>query len=98
MFRSRLESRRRFVQGLAGGALVLAGGHKLGWGAAAASGSGGLARAASASWGVAGGASASRGTSGGGASGANNNREAVLSGTDFQLEVGSGPVNFTGVS
>jgi CopA family copper-resistance protein len=35
MYRSRFESRRRFVQGLAGGALVLAGGR---WGAAASSG------------------------------------------------------------
>ena len=59
MYRSRFESRRRFVQGLAGSALVLAGGRKLAWGAA---------------------------------------HEAVLSGTDFQLEVGSSQVNFTGVS
>jgi FtsP/CotA-like multicopper oxidase with cupredoxin domain len=61
MYRSRFESRRRFVQGLAGSALVLVGGRKLGWSAAA-------------------------------------NREAVLSGTDFQLEVASTEVNYTGVS
>jgi CopA family copper-resistance protein len=97
MYRSRFESRRRFVKGLAGGALVLAGGRKLGWGAAAASGRDGLARAGGASWGISGdsgGASDSAGTSrdGGG------NREAVLTGTDFQLEVGSSQVNFTGAS
>jgi len=53
MYRSRFESRRRFVQGLAGSALVLAGARKLGWGAAAASGSRSPAGAGGASWGIA---------------------------------------------
>jgi CopA family copper-resistance protein len=88
MNRSHFESRRRFVQGLAGSALVLAGGRKLAWGAPAALGSGGLARAGGgASWGV-----------GSGAGGAAANCDAVLAGTDFQLEVASTQVNFTGVS
>lgn len=96
MFRSRLESRRRFVQGLAGGALVLAGGRRLGWAAEAASGGGALAHAGGTSWGI---VSAGGGSSGGDrTSSGGGNREAVLSGTEFQLEVGSSQVNFTGVS
>jgi CopA family copper-resistance protein len=67
MHRSRFESRRRFVQGLAGGALVLVGGRQLGWGAAVAS------------------------------PGDQNYGDTVLSGTDFQLEIGARQVNFTGV-
>ena len=58
-------SRRRFVQGLAGGALALAGARHFGW-----------ANAADA---------ASAGDPG-----------AVLSGTEFNLEVGAFPVNLTG--
>jgi FtsP/CotA-like multicopper oxidase with cupredoxin domain len=58
-------SRRRFVQGLAGGALTIAGARHLGWAAAADS-----AAAADAG--------------------------AVLSGTDFNLEIGALPVNLTG--
>ena len=92
MHRSRFESRRRFVQGLAGGALVLVGGRQLGWGAAAASGRPGEPRSASgASWGI---ANAGRG----GGPGAQSNSDGVLSGTDFQLEIGARQVNFTGVS
>jgi len=65
MHRSHFEfnlSRRRFVQGLAGGALVFAGGRQLGWGA----------------------------TSG--------ERGAILRGTDFDLEIGTRQMNFTGAS
>ncbi|MBS0420894.1 MAG: copper resistance system multicopper oxidase [Proteobacteria bacterium] len=40
MFRSRFESRRRFVQGLAGGALVLASGRHLAWGTTTSTGTG----------------------------------------------------------
>ena len=88
MHRSRFESRRRFVQGLAGGALVLVGGRQLGWGAAVASGRPGERRSASgASWGIA-----------GAGPGAQSNSDAVLSGTDFQLEIGTSQVNFTGLS
>ena len=91
MHRSRFESRRRFVQGLAGGALVLAGGRQLGWGAAFASGRPGEPRSVSgASWGI---ADAGRGDG----LGAQSNSDAVLSGTDFQLEIGTSQVNFTGV-
>jgi CopA family copper-resistance protein len=57
MVRSRFESRRRFMQGLASGALVVAGGRQLSWGA----------------------------------------ERGVLSGTDFQLDVGATQVNFTGM-
>jgi CopA family copper-resistance protein len=58
-------SRRRFVQGLAGGALAVAGAHRLGWAAAPDS------QAA-------------------------DNPGAVLSGTQFNLEIGALPVNLTG--
>jgi len=94
MTRSRFESRRRFVQGLAGGALVLAGGRQLGWGASpsgAASGGAGHS-----SWGI-----ARNGANPGGKAidpGAQSQDPgATLSGTDFQLEVGATQVNFTGV-
>ncbi len=66
---------------------MLAGGRQLGWGAAAQSGSAGAASPASgASWGIArsGGPSAEGG--------------AILSGTEFQLEIGASQVNFTGES
>jgi CopA family copper-resistance protein len=105
MYRSRFESRRRFVQGLAGGALVLAGGRQLGWSAApgrfaSASSAGG------ASWGIGtgsargGGIDGSRSANGDGdGSGPSNGAsDGVLSGTNFQLEVGASQVNFTGVS
>jgi CopA family copper-resistance protein len=65
MHRSRFDfnfSRRRFVQGLAGGVLVFAGGRQLGWGA----------------------------TSG--------ERGSILRGTDFDLEIGTRQMNFTGAS
>jgi CopA family copper-resistance protein len=71
MYRSRLmpaalsRSRRRFVQGLAGGALTIAGARHFGWAAAADS--------------------AAAGGSG-----------AILSGTEFNLEIGALAVNFTG--
>ncbi len=87
MIRSRFESRRRFVQGLAGGALVLAGGRQLGWGASpsgAASGGAG-----NSSWGVA--------RNGASTDGQSRDRLATLSGTDFQLEVGATQVSATGV-
>src|SRR5712671_4759170 len=58
MYRFNL-SRRRFVQGLAGGALVFAGGRQLGWGATPGS---------------------------------------ILRGTEFELEIGTRQVNFTGAS
>ena len=99
MVRSKFESRRRFVQGLAGGALVLAGGRQLGWGAASSSAFGAATGVgpAPASWGIAhGGASAD---SSGVAADANNDAHgAVLTGTDFQLQVGAKQVNFTGVA
>ena len=82
MVRSRFESRRRFVQGLASGALVLAGGRQLGWGASP-SGTG------LSSWGIA--------RNGAGPDGQARDPVATLSGTDFQLEVGATQVNFTGV-
>ena len=89
MYRYRSESRRRFVQGLAGGVFVLAGGRQLGWGAAAASGRSGVSRSAGgASWGIA----RSGGPSAEGA------RDTALSGTEFQLEIGASQANFTGVS
>jgi CopA family copper-resistance protein len=87
MIRLRFESRRRFVQGLAGGALVLAGGRQLGWGApssGAASGGSGHS-----SWGIV--------RNGAGPDGMSSDPGATLSGTDFQLEVGATQVNFTGV-
>jgi CopA family copper-resistance protein len=91
MYRQRFESRRRFVQGLAGGALVLAGGRQLGWGASASSGLVGEPLSASrSSWGS---------TRNGAAVGDDANLDgcgAVLSGTDFQLEVGASYVDFTG--
>jgi CopA family copper-resistance protein len=71
MYRSRLtpaalsHSRRRFVQGLAGGALTIAGARPFGWAAAADSA-------------AAGGAGA------------------VLSGAEFNLEIGALAVNYTG--
>jgi len=58
-------SRRRFVQGLAGGALAVASGHRFGWAAAPNS--------------------AAAGATG-----------AVLSGTEFNLEIGALAVNLTG--
>src|ERR1700736_675888 len=58
-------SRRRFVQGLAGGALAVASARHFDWAAAA-----GPAAAADAG--------------------------AILSGTEFNLEIGALPVNFTG--
>jgi CopA family copper-resistance protein len=82
MVRSRFESRRRFVQGLASGALVLAGGRQLGWGASP-SGTG------PSSWGIA--------RNGAGPDGQARDPVPTLSGTDFQLEVGATQVNFTGV-
>jgi CopA family copper-resistance protein len=72
MYRSRLasapssHSRRRFVQGLAGGALTIAGARHFGWAAAADS-------------------AAAAGDPG-----------AILSGTEFNLEIGALAVNFTG--
>src|SRR5262245_13632739 len=92
MVRSRFESRRRFVQGLAGGALVLASGRQLGWGAA-----GPLALASGPSGGSWGFTRDGLNTGAGADAGAGTGH-AVLSGTDFQLEVGTTPVNFTGVS
>jgi CopA family copper-resistance protein len=71
MYRSRLmpaalsRSRRRFVQGLAGGALTIAGARHFGWAAAADS--------------------AAAGDSG-----------TILSGSEFNLEIGALAVNFTG--
>jgi CopA family copper-resistance protein len=71
MYRSRLtsaplsRSRRRFVQGLAGGALAAVGARHFGWAAAG--------RPAAAS-----------------------DAGAMLSGTEFNLEIGALPVNFTG--
>jgi CopA family copper-resistance protein len=56
-------SRRRFIQGLAGGALTIAGARHLGWAAGADSAT---------------------------------DAGAVLSGTDFNLEIGALPVNLTG--
>lgn len=58
-------SRRRFVQGLAGGALVVAGAHRFGWAATADSQ-------------------------------APDSTGAALSGTEFNLEIGTLPVDFTG--
>jgi len=58
-------SRRRFVQGLAGGALAIASARRIGWAAAADSAAAGDAGA-------------------------------VLSGTEFNLEIGALAVNFTG--
>ncbi|HWM65373.1 MAG TPA: copper resistance system multicopper oxidase [Steroidobacteraceae bacterium] len=105
MYRSRFESRRRFVQGLAGGALVLVGGRQLGWGAAAGR-SAAASSAGGASWGIGtggargGGIDGSRSANGvGDGSGSSNGAsDGVLSGTDFRLEVGASQVNFTGVS
>src|SRR5665213_2373392 len=57
-------SRRRFVQGLAGGALAMASGRRLGWAAAN--------------------------------SAAASDTGAVLTGTEFQLDIGAQAVNFTG--
>src|SRR3954469_4439077 len=101
MVQSKFESRRRFVQGLAGGALVLASGRQLSWGAAqssalkAATGAG----TAPASWGIAHGHSGASTDGSGAAADANNGAPgAVLTGTDFQLEVGATQVNFTGVA
>jgi CopA family copper-resistance protein len=71
MYRSRLtsaglsHSRRRFVQGLAGGALTIAGARPFGWAAAADSAAAGDAGA-------------------------------ILSGTEFNLEIGALAVNYTG--
>jgi CopA family copper-resistance protein len=76
-------SRRRFVQGLAGGALVLAGGRQMGWGATAGRASAGIAR---------GGAGAGGETVAGGEGGS------ILRGADFELEIGTRQVNFTGAS
>lgn len=87
MIRSRFEARRRFVQGLAGGALVLAGGRQLGWGASSSSAASG--GAGHSSWGIARNGAAPYAQS----------RDPVttLSGTDFHLEVGATQVNVTGV-
>jgi CopA family copper-resistance protein len=86
MVRSKFESRRRFVQGLAGGALVLASGRQLGWGAAS-------------SRVIAHGGSDSSTYGSGTAADANIDASGtVLTGTDFQLEVGAAQVNFTGVA
>ena len=84
MVRSKFESRRRFVQGLACGALALAGGRQRGWGATRG-GSG----AGSASWGFS--------RDGVTADVQNGPGRAVLSGTNFQLEVGATQADFTGV-
>jgi CopA family copper-resistance protein len=92
MVRSKVESRRRFVQGLAGGAFVLASGRQTGWGATSLSGiratTGGAM--APASWGIAQAGS-------GAATDVNTDAPgAVLTGKNFQLEVGATKVNFTG--
>jgi CopA family copper-resistance protein len=92
MYRSRFESRRRFVQGLAGGALVLAGGRRIGWGAAAFGHSAGASPTSGASWGIA------RAGVGNSSAAADGSGDGALAGTDFQLEVGSSQVNFTGAS
>ena len=83
------------MQGLAGGALVLATGRQPGWGAAtrgAQSGvvtSSGAAAVSGAALGSSAGADAAPGPGSG---------DAVLSGTHFELEVGTTQVNFTGVA
>jgi CopA family copper-resistance protein len=82
-------SRRRFVQGLAGGALVLAGGRQLGWGAAAGTTPGGES-AGRVSAGIARGA--------GDSTVAGGERGSILRGTEFELSIGTRPVNFTGAS
>jgi FtsP/CotA-like multicopper oxidase with cupredoxin domain len=96
MYRPRFNlSRRRFVQGLAGGTLVLAGGRQLGWGAAvgttpfaaAALGTGSAGRASA---GIARGAGDNTVTGG--------ERGSILRGTDFDLAIGTREVNFTGAS
>jgi CopA family copper-resistance protein len=73
MIRSVFESRRRFVQGLAGGAFVLAGSRHLGWGADAVGSTAAISSAT------------------------DDASSAVLTGTDFHLEVDAMEVNFTGV-
>jgi CopA family copper-resistance protein len=85
-------SRRRFVQGLAGGALVLAGGRQMGWGATA----GIMPSGAAALGGAAGRASAgiARGAAAEGV--ADGERGSILRGTDFALEIGTRQVSFTG--
>ena len=96
MYRSRFNlSRRRFVQGLAGGALVLASGRQSGWGAAAGTTSFGA--------GAPGGGSAPRISAGiargaGDSSVAGGEQASILRGTDFDLAIGARQVNFTGVS
>jgi CopA family copper-resistance protein len=77
------------VQGLAGGALVLAGGRQLGWGAAAGTTPGGES-AGRVSAGIARGA--------GDSTVAGGDRGSILRGTDFELAIGTRPVNFTGAS
>jgi CopA family copper-resistance protein len=83
-------SRRRFVQGLAGGALVLASGRQLGWSAARGAGPGASSAPATASAGII--------RSGADAGVLADKDGRVLTGTDFQLEVGAREVNFTGAS
>jgi CopA family copper-resistance protein len=90
-------SRRRFVRGLAGGALVLAAGVAGAGGAADGRGKGSaaggrLAGGAGGAGGVGGAAAAPGETIAGG------ERGSILRGTDFQLEIGARQMNFTGAS
>jgi len=93
MYRSRFNfSRRRFVQGLAGGSLVLGGG--LGWGATAGPAFGPAALGG----GSAGRASAGISRGAGDETLTGGERGSILRGTDFELAVGAREVNFTGAS
>jgi CopA family copper-resistance protein len=84
-------SRRRFVQGLAGGALVLAAGVAAAGGAANGRGTGDAA-----GWRRTGRAGDAAGAPGETVAGGE--RGSILRGTDFQLEIGARQMNFTGAS
>src|SRR5271169_212388 len=77
-------SRRRFVQGLAGGAFIIAGGRQTRWAAAASSIVSGGINSDAASPGYRSGVPALAG-----------NRESILRGSDFDLEIGARQVNIT---
>jgi CopA family copper-resistance protein len=86
-------SRRRFVLGLAGGALVLAGGRGVAGAGGAANGLGTGSAVGGRRPGGAGGAAGAPGEMVAGGE-----RGSILRGTDFQLEIGARQMNFTGAS
>jgi CopA family copper-resistance protein len=91
--------RRRFVQGLAGSALVLAGGIGTAGAGGAADGRGTGTAVGGRRTGRAGGTGEAAGAAGApGEVVAGGERGSILRGTDFQLEIGARQMNFTGAS